>query len=389
MNKLVLILLLVSSVCLSAESKMDYWKVQRKGANGSLSKFSDEWFYEAKRANLEYIRFNPMELPPNEDHFIVGKSESFEKLNSTDIKLLRRIFDNAHKNDIKIILTMFELPGRVYFDIDERIKDNRIWKDKKYWEYSFELWKQLATEFKDHKAIVGFNPLNEPSPEKIYGHESDNRSFKRWLKKNRGSACDLNLFNRLMVEAIRSVDSETPIILDGYFYSSPIGLPYMDIIDDPNILYAFHNPAPWQFSTYRANKGRYRYPDKMADKWNAPGVKWSLKELEKRLKPVEKFIKMNSIPKYQVIASEVWCDRRVEGCAEFFKDILSLYNKKQWHWAFYTFRNDTSWTGLDYELGSKPNIKNYWYKVENGIDPETLKVREDNPIWSEIQRALE
>lgn len=41
-----------------------------------------------------------------------------------------------------------------------------------------------------------------------------------------------------------------------------------------------------------------------------------------------------------------------------------------------------------FKLGSEPMEGNYWVKVENGTDPETLKNRKDNPIWNEIQNAL-
>lgn len=388
--KLIIIFILLMTMGLSAsDNKMNYWKVQRKGANGSFENFSETWFKEAKEANLEYIRLNPLNFPPAGKHFLIGDSEDFKSLNQEDLNYLIKVLDAAHKYDIKIVLTMFELPGRVYFNIDERIKDNRLWKDKKFWDQSFELWKQLAKELKDHPAIVAYNPINEPAPAKNWGHEENNKAFREWLMESKGSAADLNLFNKKMLEAIRTVDMHTPVMLDGYFYCDPQGLPVMHTYNDPNILYPFHNPAPWQFAAYRANKGKYIYPDKMPEFWNSPGVKWDIEDLELTLRSVREFIDKNNIPSYQVIASEVWCDRRVEGCAEYFKDILSIYNREKWHWAFYAFRNDTAWTGLDFELGSEPMPGNYWYKIENeNIDPETLKERKDNPIWHEIQNAL-
>lgn len=387
MRLLGVLLLIISTGLFSNENKMDYWKEQRKGANGSFKVFREEWFKEAKEANIEYIRLNPLNFPSNDKHFLIGSASKFTTLNKVDLNYLKMVLDAANKYQIKIVLTMFELPGRVYFDIDKRDKDNRLWKDKKYWVQSFELWKQIAIEIKDHPAIVAFNPLNEPDVAANAGFDEPSSDFKKWLKKSKGTSADLNLFNKKMLSAIRSVDKHTPIMLDGYFYCSPKGFPFMNAYDDPNILYPFHNPAPWQFSTYRANKGRYSYPDAMPLNWNGPAVKWDLKELMKTIKPVIKFQKKNKITDYQIIGTEVWCDRRVEGCAQYFKDILKIYNDKGWHWAFYAFRNDTAWTGLDYELGTEPMKKGYWDKIDN-VDPETLKVRKNNIIWTEIQKAL-
>lgn len=389
--RLVGILFLITSMGLfSRENKMDYWKEQRKGANGHFRVIREEWFKEAKKANIEYIRLNHLEFPADDKHFLIGSEQEFTTLNKVDLDYLKKILDTADKYNIKIILTMFELPGRVYFNYEEDGgKDNRLWKDKKYWKQSFELWKQIAREFKGHPAIVAYNPLNEPDSAINAGFEKPSYEFKKWLKGSKGTASDLNLFNKQMLNAIRSVDKETPVMLDGYFHSSPNGLPFMEIHNDPNILYPFHNPLPWQFATYRANKGRYSYPEKMPLYWDGPTVKWDHKELVKTIEGVIKFQKKNNIPSYQIIGSEVYCDRRVNGCAEFFRDILKIYNDKSWHWAFYAFRNDTSWTGLDYELGNKPMKKGYWNKIENeNVDPETLKERKNNIIWTEIQKAL-
>lgn len=367
---------------------MDYWKEQRRGSNGSFSTFRESWFKEAKEANLDYIRLITFELSSDKKHFLIGESDNFKKLNQVDLEYLRKILDAADKYEVKIVLTMFELPGRVFYDEDRKEKDRRLWEDKKYWNQSFELWKQLANEFKDHPAVVAYNPINEPDSAVNAGFEGPSSGFKKWLKETKGTASDLNLFNKKMIDAIREVDKNTPIMIDGYFYADPQGLPFMDTYDDPNILYAFHNPAPWQFAAYRINKGRYSYPDKMPRYWNGPTKKWNMKDLKKTLNPVHKFIKKNDIAIYQIVASEVWCDRRVKGCAEYFKDILSLYNEEEWHWSFYAFRNDTAWTGLDYELGSEEIKGNYWQKIGNGVDPESLKTRKQNPIWTEIQKAL-
>ena len=66
-----------------------------------------------------------------------------------------------------------------------------------------------------------------------------------------------------MVAAIREVDADTPILLDGWFYGSPEGFAYNQPLDDPKTLYAFHNLGPWEFTTYRINRDRYAYPGRM------------------------------------------------------------------------------------------------------------------------------
>jgi len=48
---------------------------------------------------------------------------------------------------------------------------------------------------------------------------------------------------------------------------------------------------------------------------------------------------------------EVGVFRINDGAEAYLRDITQLLNSKKWHWAFYSFREDT-WAGMDYELGT-------------------------------------
>jgi hypothetical protein len=381
------IFLLISQNVMTQElSKMQFWHTQRKGTNGYVRKNKPEWFQAAHKEKFDFIRLNASMIAGDNKNFLIGDLDHFEVINKNDLSVLSDILDEAQKNNLKIVLTMFELPGCSY-DSESGGSDYRLWQSEKYQEQAFSFWHQLAGAVKDHPAIIAYNPLNEPHPERAFGFDEPTADFEKWLKKTHDTPADLNRFNRKMVEAIREADPSTPILIDGYFYSSPCGLPYTEKIDDPNILYAFHNPLPWQYANFEANRGRYRYPQKMPNRWDAPGTEWTKKDLAKLLKPVKVFLKKNKLASNKVIASEVLCDRRVPGCAEYFKDILAIYDNEKWHWSFYIFRADNSWTGLDYELGSAPIDESYWADVEKGIDYDILKAerRGDNPIWRTLQ----
>lgn len=366
--------------------KMEFWRAQKKGANMNLTKIRPLWFEPAQNNGFQFIRFNVSWLSGEEKDFLIGDVDEFSHIVKKDLDLLMEVLDEAESNKQKIVLAMFELPGCRDGNSDG-IKDYRIWQDESYQKQAFQFWKELAFAVKDHPAIVAYNPLNEPHPELAFGHEEADQDFLNWLDTIVGTTTDLNRFNRLMHEAIREVDPDTPIMLEGYFYSGAEGLPYMKVLDDPAILYSFHNPAPWQFAAFRANKGRYEYPENMPEYWDDPGHPWTKENLNELLIPVKRFIADNNLESHQIVASEIWCDRRVAGCDAYFRDIFSLYNQQDWHWAFYAFREDMSWTGLDYELGSKPVPAWYWDSIDKGADYNALKeqLRLDNSIWSLIQ----
>jgi hypothetical protein len=112
--------------------------------------------------------------------------------------------------------------------------------------------------------------------------------------------------------------------------------------------------------------------------------------MEKLIEPVDRFARKNRLESWQIIGSEVWCDRRVPGCAEYLSDIFSIYNDRGWHWAFYAYREDMDFTGYDYEMGEEPLPSSYWVEIDNGRDYYTLKeeLRYDNPIWDVIRREF-
>lgn len=369
--------------------KMEFWLEQKKGSNFFMEQYRPEYFAEVKKVGIQYIRFGPNLLPASEKDFLIGDLDDFKSINKEDLATLVKILDDAYRNDIAIVLAMFELPGHRYGNPNEVETDTRLWEEEKYWLQSFHFWKELARAVKDHPAIVAYNPLNEPVTAYAYGFDEADRKFQRWLDKTEGTSADLNLFNTLMIEAIREVDSETPILLDGYFWTDPKGMPFLNAQEDPNVLYAFHNPAPWIFSSLEGNKGRYSYPDAMPKYWNGPAETWTIEDLDELLKPVEQFITDNDIENYRIIASEFWCNRRVSGCAEYFHDLVQIYNRNQWHWSFWAFNIYSTYTGFDYQLGDIPDSGRFVVNADKeNIDLERFKNRVPNSVWNVISTQL-
>lgn len=71
------------------------------------------------------------------------------------------------------------------------------------------------------------------------------------------------------------------------------------------------------------------------------------------------------------------------------RDIITIYDKQNWHWEFWAYRGDGSYTGLDYELGDAPDSGLYIIKsTQDDVDPEKLKQRFDNPIWAVLSAGL-
>ena len=93
---------------------------------------------------------------------------------------------------------------------------------------------------------------------------------------------------------------------------------------------------------------------------------------------------------YQVVAfsrDPQKARRSVPGAAEYLGDLVNIFERHGWHWAFYQFRADSTWTERDFEYGTRPPGAGYWEAVGRGEHPQLTRV-EDNPVWNVLKAAL-
>jgi hypothetical protein len=369
-----------------APKAASFWKQQRRGANCQNRKVDARYWQAAARAGLDFIRLLPDAWPAADRDFLLGSADDFTSLRERDVAVLRHALDDADKAGVKVVLTMLSLPGARWRQLNEERDDGRLWRDEKYQGQAAAFWTQLASALRGHPALVAYNPLNEPHPEREFGFEEPDERFAAWRVRTRGTSADLNRFNQRMVEAIRSVDPDTPVLLDGGFYASPAGLSALDPVVAPGILYAFHFYDPWEYTTYRVNEGRYAYPDRMPAPDKGARGRWTESVLRDRLSPVVRWAHENGIPPGRIVASEFGVDRRVGGAERYLADLVPILDDSGWHSAFYAFRGDGDWTGLDYELGLAKVDPRIWDAEARGEDPERYKKRVDNPLWRILTR---
>jgi hypothetical protein len=359
-----------------------FWESQRRGANCQNRRLGREYWQAAAGAGLEFIRLLPDAWPSAGRDFLLGDADRFESLQERDLAALLRELDEADRAGVKVVLAMLSLPGARWRQLNRDRDDGRLWRDEKYQSQALAFWTQLARKLRRHPAVVAYNPLNEPHPERGFGFDYPAKAgFAAWRVAAKGTAADLDRFNRRVVEAIRSVDPETPILLDGAFYASPEGLGLMEPVTAGEVLYAFHFYDPWEYTAFRVNRGRYAYPDRMPAADGAI-VRWTADVLRDRLAPVARWSREKGIPPRRIVAAEFGVDRRVPGAERYLADLVPLLDQGGWHSAFYAFRGDGNWTGLDYELGTQKVDPRIW----DAPDPERYKKRGDNPLWRILRR---
>ena len=177
-------------------------------------------------------------------------------------------------------------------------------------------------------------------------------------------------------------------------YATPWAIQYLKPIDDANTLYSFHMYEPYAYTTRKINNGRYSYPGALPylleDAENDSFLKtsithWNKCELNDFLKPIVEWQEKYKIPSSQILVGEFGCDRIATGAEKYLADLIEIFNTNNWHWAFYSFREDC-WDSMDYELGQGKLSWQYWEAIENGKSLDEFRI--DNYLFEVIKVHL-
>jgi len=273
-------------------------------------------------------------------------------------------------------MTMLSLPGSRWKQNNHDQDDLRIWREKKYQRQAALFWQDLAAELKDHSAIVGYNLLNEPHPERIFA------SKQVHINSVHQAEVQIMLYDfyKGVIKSVRLSDEHTPIILDSSAYADPKTFDLLKPHEDSNILYSFHMYEPYEYTNRKMNKGKFRYPG------NIDGTRWDKEELKSYMSSVVTFQKSHNLPSNRILVGEFGGHRRSPGLDEYFRDLISIFQEEGWHFSFYAFREDT-WDGMDYELGEEILPESYWRATERGQKPH-LKRKDIYLAFSIIKKAL-
>ena len=376
----------------SQTEKISYWDTARKGANYFNDMPSEKWFEEAQKNNITLVRMTYDKWQTKEMDFLIGNADEYKGLIQEDLDFLIEQLDLADKYGIKIILVPLTVPGARWSQNNNQKIDGRLWQDFKYHEQTAQFWYDLAKTLKDHPAIIGYNIINEPFPEKFYGKQTHwTGDFLTWYSSVKDTAGDLNLFYKTVINKIRTVDKKTTIVLYSGLHATPWAIGYLSKQECDNILYSFHMYEPYDFTTQKINNGQFSY--------NGEVFINDLKETEyldkaylvEFLSRINTWSKKNNIDSNRILVGEFGISREVVGAEHYMKDLIRIFNENSWHWLFYSFQED-SWHSWDYQLGSKKVPFKYWEYTENNTLEENREslynLVENTPIWDVLTEEL-
>nr|WP_312934656.1 cellulase family glycosylhydrolase [Pseudomonas sp.] len=372
-----------------AADLIDFWDTPRHGGNSFNRLPPDAAYFQALADyGASWVRLSYDKWVPAQRDFLLGEADQYTGLVDADLAQLKHVLDRAHQAGLKVVIAPLSLPGMRWSQNNGGVFDDRLWQDRRYWQQSADFWRDLALALRDHPAVAAYNLINEPAPEKQGGlvEHADLETMRTWYASKQGGTRDLPAFYRQVVAAIREVDADTPVMLDAGWYAAADALSYWpQPLQDPRVLYSVHMYEPYS-ATSAPNLLRakpYAYPGTVP--FAGAPQPWDAARVARYLKQPLDWIAATGVPRNRLVVGEFGCMRRLPGCAQYLEDVLSVLDRKQLHWAFYSFRED-SWDGMDYELGTGKVPWRYWQAIDKA-EPDPLP-RRATEAFEPIARRL-
>lgn len=382
-------LLALASLPANAADLIDFWNTPRHGGNSFNRLPPDQSYFQALSGyGATWVRLSYDKWKPEGRDFLLGDADDYNGLSQQDLARLKTVLDNANAAGLKVVIAPLSLPGMRWSQNNQGQFDDRLWQDKRYWAQAVNFWRDLAQALKDHPAVAAYNLINEPAPERNAGlaEHAEQQRMQQWYAGEQGGPRDLPALYRELVAAIREVDVSTPIMVDAGWYAAADAFGYWPAaLADGRVLYSVHMYEPYSATSApnMARKQPIPYPGPTP--FGGKREQWDGERVAAYLQKPLDWADAVGVPRSRLVVGEFGCMRRLAGCKQYLEDVLTVLDKQQLHWAFYSFRED-NWDGMDYELGAAKVPWRYWQAIDKG-EPDPV-ARQATAEFEPIRRRL-
>jgi aryl-phospho-beta-D-glucosidase BglC (GH1 family) len=310
-----------------------YRALGKEKADFLFERYLDYFFTDKDADFIRSLGLNLVRLAFNYRHFEDDMNPM--TIREAGLKHLDRVVKICADHEIYTILDLHAAAGYQNQDwhSDNPSQQAFFWQHKHFQDRAVWLWEIISERYKDNPWVAGYNPLNEPSDP---------------------TGKLINTFYRRVVAAIRKVDPDHIIFLDGNRYSqdfSVLGPPM------PNVVYTLHNYAVPGF----------------IDGGDYPGI--SRREYFDKTVLREKFLKAcqymleNQTPIWVGEFGPVYTGDPEKDAMRYnlLQDQLSFYREVGVNWSLWTYKD----LGLQGMVSLKPDSK-WIQKIQPILDKKAL-----------------
>ncbi|MEA3346097.1 MAG: right-handed parallel beta-helix repeat-containing protein, partial [Chloroflexota bacterium] len=135
---------------------------------------------------------------------------------------------------------------------NESYLNDSIWQDQTAQDAWVEMWSYTAQRYRDNPIVVGYDLIVEPNSNEVGSHAL-NDALDIWdpeefYSNYGGTLYDWNQLYPRITNAIRQVDTYTPILIGGNGYSAVDWLPYLQPTGDPRTVYMVHQYESFKYT---------------------------------------------------------------------------------------------------------------------------------------------
>lgn len=266
---------------------------------------------------------------------------------SANIQVLDERVQYCDSARIYYTIAVRQGPGRndVYLEGDGQAPPSTIWKNPKEQELYGSMLRAITARYAQDTLCVGITPTVEPNPFFDSLCCVDSASFATFFARN---GVNFTAITELWVDSIRAASRTIPILIQGPGYSNPIVYSTVPIINDPNIVYEFHDYHPTQY-VKAAQNAAVSYPGAYLDMVNdVPEVPtFNKRFIEDTL--FDYISAVQAETHAPIFMGEFGLEYPHTGGTQFLSDMASIAIDKGWHFAYWDWRRPSGWGGWDYE----------------------------------------
>ncbi|MFK5986453.1 MAG: cellulase family glycosylhydrolase [Pseudomonadota bacterium] len=255
------------------------------------------------------------------------KNNAWDDFSKVTDLLVYRKWLNYELDNLDSVLGYFEQLGiKVLIDLHTppggRAEDevNRVFREQKYLDEFYKLWKDIAVRYKGREVIWGYELLNEPV-------------------QGRSSKVKTALWHKIATQAatlIRAVDSEHIIVFEPSPWAKPSAFKHLKPLDVAGIVYSFHLYEPHPFSHQGVED---HGPIGLTYPGQIDGELWNKNRLKEEVQAVVDFQNKYKLAIYIGEFSSVrWTPD--DSAYRYMKDSIEIFEENNWDWAYHAYRDD-------------------------------------------------
>jgi endoglucanase len=149
-----------------------------------------------------------------------------------------------------------------------------------------------------------------------------------------GTLYDWNQLYPRIVQAIREVDPDTPILVSAMGWGSVRWLPFLEPVDDPRTVYMVHQYEPQEQYTHQPYPVINTYPGSFDLNWDGAPDVFDRAWLDGYLSIIDDFKARSGAP---VAVNEFGVMRWSPGAADFMRDSMDLFEQRGMNHAFWAW----------------------------------------------------